>query len=213
MALHVLRSHALEQDETLSQVTARFAAQWGIATRILPMSDQPVATMIDTDEGMLEFQRYFVARRCEPVVRAITFAGAMQAEAAPGVVEAIEKAEAVLIAPSNPFLSVDPLLAIPAIRAALDRTSAPVVAVSPLIGGQAVKGPTAKLMAELGMVVDNDSIARHYGGLIDGMLIDSDDHCNAPHIAIARCPTLMRTVADKRRVAAAALALAVGLRA
>ncbi len=212
MALHVLRSHALAEGETLSAITARFAAQWGISIRVLPMSNEPVATMLDCDEGRLEFQRYFVARRCEPVVRAITFAGAAQASAAPGVVEAIERAEAVLIAPSNPFLSVDPLLAIPAIRSALKRTTAPVVAVSPLIAGQAIKGPTAKLMAELGMVVDNDSIARHYGDLIDGMLIDSGDDCIAAGVKIARCPTLMRTDEDKRRVAAAALALAVGLR-
>lgn len=211
LALHVLRSDALARSETLSQVTARFAARWGIAARILPMSDDPVATMLDTDEGRLEFQRYFVERRCVPAVTRIDFAGATDAVPAVGVAEAILAADAVLIAPSNPFLSVDPLLAVPAIRAALERTSAPIVAVSPLVGGQAVKGPTAKLMGELGVAVDNDAIARHYAGLIDGLLIDSGDDCAVAGLAIARCPTLMTSLDDKIRVARAALALAEGL--
>jgi LPPG:FO 2-phospho-L-lactate transferase len=213
MALHVWRSYLLAQGQSLSQVTASFAARWGIATRILPMSDQPVATMLETDRGRLEFQRYFVEQRCEPAVRSILFEGAAQAAPAPGVVDAILSADMVLIAPSNPFLSVDPLLAVPALRAALERTAAPIVAVSPLIGGKAVKGPTAKLMSDLNMTVDNDAIARHYAGLIDAMLIDSGDRCDAPDIAIAHCATLMTTLADKMRVAQAAIDLAGGLRA
>ncbi|MES2172322.1 MAG: 2-phospho-L-lactate transferase [Pseudomonadota bacterium] len=212
MALHVLRTHALAQGESLSQVTARFAARWNIPIRILPMSDQPVATMLDTDRGRLEFQRYFVEQRCEPAVRAIQFDGATQAEPAPGVVDAILSADMILIAPSNPFLSVDPLLAVPALRSALERTAAPIVAVSPLIGGKAVKGPTAKLMRDLDMAVDNDSIAHHYAGLIDAMLIDSGDRCDAPDIAIAHCATLMTTLSDRKRVAQAAIDLAAGLR-
>jgi LPPG:FO 2-phospho-L-lactate transferase len=213
MALHVWRSYLLAQGQSLSQVTASFAARWGIATRILPMSDQPVATMLETDRGRLEFQRYFVEQRCEPAVRSILFEGAAQAAPAPGVVDAILSADVVLIAPSNPFLSVDPLLAVPALRAALEQTAAPIIAVSPLIGGKAVKGPTAKLMSELNMAVDNDSIARHYAGLIDAMLIDSGDRCDAPDIAIAHCATLMTTLSDKMRVAQAAIDLAGGLRA
>ena len=208
LALHVLRSHALARGETLSQVTRHFARQWNIAANILPMSDDPVATVLETGEGRLEFQRYFVERRCAPVVAGIAFEGAASAAPAKGVEAAILEADAVLIAPSNPFLSVDPMLAVPGIRAALSRTAAPVVAVSPLVGGQAVKGPTAKLMGELGMAVDNDSIARHYGGLLDGLLIDSGDACTAADLAVARCPTLMTTLDDKVRVARAALALA-----
>lgn len=207
LALHVLRSHGLAAGETLSRITDRFARQWGIAARVLPMSDEPVATMLTTDVGLLEFQRYFVEHRCAPVVRGIAFAGADQARPAPGVEAAILDADAVLVAPSNPFLSVDPLLAIPGIRAALVRTSAPVVAVSPLVGGKAVKGPTAKLMAELGLAVDNDGIARHYAGIIDGLLIDEGDDCTAD-IAIGRSATLMHGLEDKIRVARAALALA-----
>ncbi|MDI1296048.1 MAG: 2-phospho-L-lactate transferase [bacterium] len=212
LALHVLRSHALTQGESLSQVTARFAARWGIGIRVLPMSDQPVATMLDSDRGRLEFQRYFVEQRCEPTISAILFDGAPQADPAPGVVDAILSADAVIVAPSNPFLSIDPLLAVTGLRSALEETRAPIVAVSPLIGGRAIKGPTAKLMAELKIPVDNDSIARHYAGLIDAMVIDSDDSCGIPGLAIARCATLMTTLADKIRVAQAALDLAAGLR-
>lgn len=212
LALHVLRSHALAQGQSLSQVTAWFAERWGIAAQILPMTEQPVATMLDTDQGWLEFQRYFVEQRCRPAVSRIIFEGAEQAEPAPGVVDAILSADAVFIAPSNPFLSVDPLLAVSGVRSALERTPAPVIAVSPLVGGRAVKGPTAKLMQELDIPVDNESIARHYAGLIDGMLIDSGDRCDVPDIMIADCATLMTTLDDKKRVAQAALDLATDLR-
>jgi len=212
LALHVLRSHALAQGQSLSQVTARFAERWGITARILPMTEQRVATMLDTDQGRFDFQRYFVERRCEPAVWRIIFEGAAHAEPSPGVVEAIQSAEAVLIAPSNPFLSIDPMLALPAIRSALERTSAAIVAISPLVGGKAVKGPTAKLMQELDMPVDNENIVRHYGGLIDGLLIDNGDRCDVPDIRIAHCATLMTTLEDRKRVAQAALDLAASLR-
>lgn len=208
MALHVLRTAALARGDTLSTVTAAFARRWGVEAKILPMTDDPVATMLDSELGELEFQRYFVELRCAPAVHAVRFAGAEQALPAPAVVDAIMTADTILIAPSNPFLSVDPLLAVPAIRTALAETLAPIIAVSPLVGGQAVKGPTAKLMGELGLPVDNDSIARHYAGLIDGLLIDSGDECIAPEIAIAHTPTLMTTLDDKARVARAALAFA-----
>ena len=212
LALHVARTHALTQGQSLSQITARFAAQWGIATRILPMSDQAVATILVTDQGRLEFQRYFVEQRCAPAVRHIMFEGATHAVPAPGVIEAIQSADAVLLAPSNPFLSIDPLLAVPGIGSAIKQTKAPVIAVSPLVGGTAVKGPTAKLMQELSMAVDNDSIARHYAGLIDAILIDNGDRCDAPDVVVGRCATLMTTLDDKIRVAQAALDLAISFR-
>jgi len=212
LALHVARTHALTQGQSLSQITARFAAQWGIATRILPMSDQALATILVTDQGRLEFQRYFVEQRCAPAVRHIMFEGATHAVPAPGVIEAIQSADAVLLAPSNPFLSIDPLLAVPGIGSAIKQTKAPVIAVSPLVGGTAVKGPTAKLMQELSMAVDNDSIARHYAGLIDAILIDNGDRCEAPDIVVGRCATLMTTPDDKIRVAQAALDLAISFR-
>jgi LPPG:FO 2-phospho-L-lactate transferase len=146
-----------------------------------------------------------------PAVRGVRFDGAEASAPAPGVVEAILAADAVLIAPSNPWLSVDPLLAIPGIRDSLTKTRASVVAVSPLIGGQAVKGPTAKLMGELGLAVNNDSIAAHYGDLLDGFLIDSGDACNVPGLTIDHTDTLMNTLDDKIRVAKAALTLAAQL--
>jgi LPPG:FO 2-phospho-L-lactate transferase len=207
LALHVARTARLAQGERLSSITSDFARAWGLDVRILPMSDQPVATWLDTDEGELEFQRYFVQRRCAPRVQAIQFRGAEQARAAAGVIEAIAGAEAILIAPSNPYLSIDPILAVAEISAALRATRAPIVAVSPLVGGKAVKGPTAKLMQELGVQVSNVAIAAHYSGIIGGLLIDEAD--DAPQgIAVRRERTLMQSLEDRLRVAAAALTLA-----
>ncbi len=208
LALHVLRSARLGAGESLSHITEDFARAWGIGARVLPMSDQIIATMLDTEDGVLEFQRYFVERQCAPKARRIWFEGAAQTAPAPGVVEAILAAEAVLIAPSNPYLSIDPILAVPGLRAALEVTRAPVVAVSPLIGGKAVKGPTAKLMTELGIATDNQSIAAHYGVLIDGLLIDTNDFAPASGCVIGREDILMRDDAGRARVAAAALRLA-----
>lgn len=210
LALHVLRSYLLAKGETLSAVTARFASAWGIGLSILPMSDDPVATHLTTNEGDLPFQRYFVERRCAPQVQAIRFDGAERAEAAAGVIEAITDpaTEAILIAPSNPWLSVDPILAVPAIRQALADAKAPIVAVSPIVGGQAVKGPTAKLMGELGLSVTNESIAAHYAGIIDALLVDERDDASGLTIPHAIADTLMKTLADRERVARAALALA-----
>jgi LPPG:FO 2-phospho-L-lactate transferase len=215
LALHVLRSERLAAGERLSAITAAFAEQWGIAASILPMSDDPVRTICDTDEGRLSFQRYFVARRAEPVMRALRFEGAAAATPAPGVLEALACADAIFIAPSNPFLSVDPILAVPGIADAL-RTARgrgrPVLAISPLVGGKAMKGPTAKLMDELGLARDNSAIAAHYGGLIDMLVIHEDD---APPSDLAHraTDTLMPTDAARLRVAADMLAFARDLRA
>ena len=207
LALHVQRSHLLAQGNTLSAITSAFARAWDIGVAILPMSNDPVATCLDTDVGMLEFQRYFVEARCAPTVSQIVFRGAEAATPAPGLLEAIGQADAILIAPSNPYLSVDPILAVPAIIEALRATTAPVVAVSPIIGGKAVKGPAAKLMAELGIPANNRSIAAHYEGIIDGLVIDGND--DAPgSVAVARTDTLMTTLDDRARVARIALDLA-----
>lgn len=207
VALHVLRTARLAGGEGLDHITADIARRFGIGATILPMSNDRVATRLDTDEGDLDFQHYFVARRCVPKVTRIRFDGAETAQPAPGVIAAIMDADAVLVAPSNPFLSVDPLLAVPGIRAALVATAAPVVAVSPIVGGKAVKGPTAKLMEELGIRLVNASIAAHYGDCIDGLVVDEGD--DAPKgLAIAWTDTLMHDDADKARVAQVALDLA-----
>ncbi len=214
LALHVLRSAALAKGHPLSAVTDSFARSWGIAAHVLPMSDDPVETELRTDEGVLPFQRYFVERRCEPAVRGIDFVGADAAAPAPGVAEAITDpaTRAILIAPSNPYLSIDPILAIPGIRAALDAATAPIVAVSPIIGGRAVKGPTAKLMGELGLAVTNRTIADHYTELIDGLLVDRSDEAEDLPVATASTDTLMLEMDDKVRVAQAALDLAEAVR-
>jgi len=208
LALHVLRTARLAAGDTLSAITRDFAQAWGIEAAVLPMSDQPVATVLDTDAGTLAFQNYFVERRCAPAVSRITFDGAAEALPAPGVADAILEADAVIIAPSNPFLSIDPILAVPGIASALKATAAPVVAVSPIVAGQAVKGPTAKLMGELGLAVTNAEIARHYGTRIGGLLIHEGDDAPPNAIAVDCADTMMRTLADKERVARAALRLA-----
>lgn len=211
LALHLWRSARLAAGATLSDVTAEAARAWGIAPAILPMSDDPVATWLDTEQGPLAFQHYFVEHQCRPAVYAIRFEGAAEAQSAPGVIAAIMDADAVLIAPSNPWLSVDPLLAVPGIAKALRETNAPVVVVSPLVGGKAVKGPTSKLMAELGLAPDNAAIAAHYGSVIDAMLHDVSD-APPPGLRARAAATLMTTLADKVRVAEAALDLAASLR-
>ena len=214
LALHVLRTQRLRQGEALSAIIAGFATHWGIAARILPMSDDPVATRVLTDAGEIEFQHYFVRQRCAPQVRSIRFAGAHSAQAAPGVVEALcdEQARAILIAPSNPFLSIDPILAVPAIRQALLQTRVPVIAVSPVVAGDAVKGPTAKIMRELGLEVSARAVSRHYGDIIDGMLIDMRDPPTSLDLPHTRADTLMKTLEDRIRVARAALDLADAVR-
>ena len=209
LALHVMRLAG----GTLSQTTARAAAAWDVQVRVLPMSDDRVATMIETDVGLLPFQRYFVEHFCAPIVRSIFFDGAQHSAPAPGVLQAIEQADAVVIAPSNPWLSIDPILAVPGIEAALRRTAAPVVAVSPIIAGKAVKGPTAKLMAELGLPVANAAIVAHYGDLLQGLVIDSgDDQGVDLGVRTARTDTLMTSLDDRARVARAALDLARSIR-
>jgi LPPG:FO 2-phospho-L-lactate transferase len=210
LALHVLRTARLAGGAALSLITRDFARAWSLRVSLLPMSDDPVSTHLSTNEGDLPFQRYFVERRCAPIVKAIRFEGAAAAQAAPQVVEAIQGADtrAVLIAPSNPFLSIDPILAVPGIRAALRNATAPVVAVAPIVGGKAVKGPTAKLMVELGIPVTPRAIADHYRGILDGLLVDERDGPESVGIPTAFADTLMVSLEDRVRVASAALALA-----
>lgn len=208
LALHVLRTARLAAGDPLSTITADIARAWGISMRILPATDYGVATVLETAEGVLEFQRYFVERRCAPVVNAIRFEGAEEASSAPGVVDAIAQADAIIIAPSNPYLSVDPILSIPDLRAALMQARAPIVAVSPLISGRAIKGPTAKLMTELDVPVSVGAIAAHYAGLIDALLIDTSEIDNPDGILIGRADILMRDNEGRAQVAREALALA-----
>jgi LPPG:FO 2-phospho-L-lactate transferase len=205
LAMHALRTGWLRAGKSLTEFAALAARQFGISAQILPMTDAAVRTIVETDEGELPFQHYFVRRRCEPAVRGIRFAGAKDAQPASGLVELIgsQNLRAVVICPSNPYLSVDPILAIPGIRQALATSTAPVVAVSPIVGGQAVKGPTVKIMAELGITATTQAIAAHYRGLIDGFIIDeSDAHERAQldtPVLVTR--TMMTSVSDRERLA------------
>lgn len=212
LAVHIERTRRLRAGETLTAITAHFARQLNVASRIVPMTDLPVRTAVHTSIGVLPFQEYFVRHRCAPAVTGVSFTGAAGARMNPALDEVLAEPNlaAVVICPSNPYLSIDPILAVPGMREALRAAAAPVVAVSPLIGGQAVKGPTAKIMAELGIAINSASIAAHYRGLIDGLIVDTADagDRNAIDVPVECCDTLMRTIADKRRVAAAALALA-----
>ena len=205
LAMHVLRTNWLRAGKSLTEFAAHAARQLGISAQILPMTDDAVRTIVATAEGDLPFQRYFVERRCEPAVRGIGFDGAKAAQPASGLVDLIgnQNLRAVVICPSNPYLSVDPILAIPGIRSALANAPAPVVAVSPIIGGQAVKGPTAKIMAELGVAVTTQTIAAHYRGLIDGLVIDESDANDRAQIdvPILATRTMMKDIEDRERLA------------
>ena len=216
LATHIERTRRRRAGETLSEVTSAMSRALGIASAIVPMSDERVRTFVETDQGVLAFQEYFVRRRCEPRVRGLRFDGAASARPAAGVIEALSnpKLQAIVICPSNPYVSIDPILAVPGLRHALENRRAPLVAVSPIVGGKAIKGPAAKMMAELGADVSALGIAKHYRGLIDGLVIDDADLAHAPDIVrLGILPhvtdTIMSELAKKRHLAAEALALAV----
>jgi LPPG:FO 2-phospho-L-lactate transferase len=205
LALHVERTWRLDQGATLSEVTAHLCRALGSAVRVLPMSEDPVRTRVLTVEGWLDFQEYFVRRQCQPAVRDFAFAGAETARAQPDALAALERPDlrAIIICPSNPFVSVAPILAVPGIRSAIGRAAAPVIAVTPIIGGKAIKGPAAKMMTELGLEVSAAAVAHRYADLIDGFVIDQIDA--APLSAAATrffsAPTLMSTAEDRLRLA------------
>ncbi|MCH8154172.1 MAG: 2-phospho-L-lactate transferase [Proteobacteria bacterium] len=215
LALHVERTRRLGAGESLSEVCAAFARRFGLDARILPMTDDPLRTVVHTPDGPLPFQHYFVRERCEPRVTGVTFAGAEAARPNPEILRALADPAlaAVVICPSNPYLSVDPILAVPGMRIALGACPAPVVAVSPVVGGRAVKGPTAKIMAELGVPVTNAAIAAHYEGLIDGLVLDRADRAEAAELAVPALvtETVMTSLEDRIALAAAALGFAAEL--
>jgi len=212
LAVHVERARRLRLGEPLSAVTAGIAGSLGISSRILPMTDDPVRTRVMTPDGPMDFQRYFVEAQCAPKVTGFHFAGAEDAQPHADVLAALHDQDlrAVIICPSNPYISVDPMLAMPRLRAAIAACAAPVIAVSPVIGKQAVKGPTAKMMAELGHAVDAVTVAEHYRDLIDGFVIDTVDASAATEIDVPIMvrPILMRSLSDREQLAAAALEFA-----
>ena len=215
LGMHLARSWRLRAGDTLSLVTARLTGELGIAHAVVPMTDAAVRTEIESDTGWLDFQRYFVAEQCRPVARAIRFAGTPGAAPSPGLAAALARDDlaAVILCPSNPYLSVDPILAVDGVRAALAGLSVPVVAVSPLVGGKAIKGPLAKLLGELGKPCDNGTIARHYAGLVGHLIIDEGDAIDAEGlrklgVSVTFTGTVMCDAADRMRLARVALSAA-----
>jgi LPPG:FO 2-phospho-L-lactate transferase len=205
LATHVERTRRLGTGESLSEITDDFRRRLGVSVRLLPMSNDRVRTRLRTAEGWLDFQDYFVRQRCTPVVREIAFAGADVARPQPDFLAALADANlrAVVICPSNPFISIDPILGLPGVREALRACDAPVIAVSPIIGGKAVKGPTAKMMAELGLPVDAAAIARYYGDILDLFVADEADANEVADLGVpvrvAR--TLMSSLEDREALA------------
>ena len=173
LALNLERTRRLQEGETLTKITRDFCRNWNIDVEVLPMSDQPVPTIVHTEDGDLSFQDYFVKKEWKPKVRGFTFKNVDKALPANGVIQAIQDADLIVICPSNPLVSIDPILAVPGIRDELDKKV--VLAVSPLIGGKAVKGPAAKMYRELGLDPTAAIVAEHYGNLLTGFIMDSED--------------------------------------
>ena len=217
LATHLFRTTALARGESLTKVTQRQSKALGVEVRVRPMSDDRVRTVIHTPQGKLAFQEYLVRDRARSEVHKITYAGIRKARPAPGILRAISQAKVILIAPSNPFVSIGPILALPGVRKALRRSPAPVIGVSPLIGGRTVKGPADRMMRGLGFEATPQGLTDIYGGLLDGLLLDQQDqqHQSAltrSGIAAECLPILMNTAAKSRQVARAALALGANLR-
>jgi LPPG:FO 2-phospho-L-lactate transferase len=216
LALHVERTRRLRAGETLSAVTADLCRRMGVANAVVPMTDDPVRTRLLTDLGWLDFQEYFVRRRCEPVVSQLQFQGAGAAKPHPAFVGTLAdpSLEAVVICPSNPFISVEPILAIPGVREALMACKAPIIAVSPIIAGRAVKGPTAKMMTELGFDPSAGTVAQRYADLLDGYVIDHADMSEVVSIGarVTLAQTLMTTLEDREALARIVVEAAATLR-
>jgi len=207
LALHTLRSEMLRNGATLTQATAHITTQLGIEHRIYPMSDQPVRTTVNTVEGPLAFQHYFVRDRCRPSVTGFEFVGIADAQLNPKLEGLLDSLDAIIICPSNPFVSVDPLLKIPGVRQALKASPAPVIAVSPIVGGKAIKGPTAKMMRELNVPATAAEVAGHYGDLLDGFVLDEQDAAlhNTLAIPTVVAQTVMVSLQDRIDLAQATL--------
>jgi LPPG:FO 2-phospho-L-lactate transferase len=207
LAVHLERTRRLAEGEVLSRITSSFCKKWGITANILPMSDMPIPTIVRTSQGDLPFQDYFVKLACSPEVTDFIFQGADESVPAPGVIQAIIEADLVLICPSNPWVSINPILALPEIRMALQDKV--VLAVSPIIGGKAVKGPAAKMFKELGIKPSAAAVAEHYRGLLSGFILDNADQgleeslsgSGSEELKVLVTNTWMKTRQDRVRLA------------
>jgi LPPG:FO 2-phospho-L-lactate transferase len=201
LATHLERTRRMHEGQVLSQITQTFCQAWGVLHKVIPMSNQPVRTMVDTDKGELAFQEYFVHQNCEPKVKGFRFVGIESAQPAPGILEAIEKSDAVVLCPSNPWVSIDPILTLSGFRTILSGKT--VLAVSPIIGGRTVKGPAAKMFTDLGIRPSALAVAHHYADLLSGFVIDSFDSGLVKDflIPITITNTLMNTKDERSRLA------------
>ena len=217
LGIHLARRALLDQGRTLTEATALITSQLGLAHNIVPMSDAAVRTMIDTDHGEISFQHYFVREQCKPAVRGIRFDGADDATLSPGFEQALEDPglAAILICPSNPFVSVNPILALPGTGDRLRQHKAPVVAVSPIVANKAIKGPAAKMMNELGLESTALGIYQHYGDLLDGFVLDAQDRSLIDEVREPRhvhcCNTVMESLDDRIALARECLQFAASL--
>jgi LPPG:FO 2-phospho-L-lactate transferase len=213
LAVHIERTRRLAMGESLSRITRDFCGRYGITARVVPMSDDPVRTRLRTSTGWIDFQDYFVRQRCAPKITAVSYEGAASAMAHPEVLEALAdpRLRAVVICPSNPFLSIEPILAVRGMREALRAGVAPVVAVAPIVGGQAIKGPTAKMMMELAVPTSATAVAERYADIIDGYIVDHADAEAKVAFPLTVTHTVMRTLQDREALARAALAAADAL--
>lgn len=210
LALHVRRRELLQEGKTLTEATAHVAKAWGVDFPILPMSDDPIRTIVHTPDGPLKFQHYFVRDRCEPSVTGFAFDGIDSARLNPRI--DFDDLDAIVIAPSNPFVSVDPVLDVPGMREAMKASGAPIIAVSPIVKGQAIKGPTAKMMQELAIPATTASVAAHYQDLVDTFVIDELDAASAGDVEALGMrahvtQTVMKSLDDKVDLARFVLAL------
>lgn len=206
LATHIERTRRLKEGQTLTQITQDFCEAWGIKHIVLPMSDSPVRTMVDTNEGELAFQEYFVHRRCEPRVKGFRFDGVEVAEASIPVKEAVDSAEVIIICPSNPWVSIDPIIKTLTPTLSLKRRGRFIVAVSPIIGGKAIKGPAAKMFNELGIEPSALAVAKHYRNILDGFVLDTvdsnlEDEIKKLNMKTLTTNTLMKDLADRTRLA------------
>ncbi|MCS7059536.1 MAG: 2-phospho-L-lactate transferase [Anaerolineae bacterium] len=217
LATHLLRSEMLADGQPLSAVTRELCRRLGVAPRVTPMSDDRVRTVVETEVGLLPFQEYFVKHHWQPAVQAILFEGSEEAEPAPGMLRALETADTIVICPSNPYLSIDPILSLRGVRDVLLNATAPIIAVTPIIAGEAVKGPAAKLMRELGKEPSAVEVARHYADFVNGFVLDERDvaladQIKAMGIGVFVADTLMKSVDDRAHLACDVVSFADRLR-
>jgi LPPG:FO 2-phospho-L-lactate transferase len=217
LATHLLRTEMMNEGATLSEVTRELAKRLKVETTIMPMSDDRVHTLVDTDQGPLPFQEYFVKHGWQPVVRALIYEGASEADPSPSMLRKIETADTIIICPSNPYLSIDPILALHGVHDVLLNATAPIIAVTPIVAGQALKGPAAKLMKELGIEPSAVAVARHYAEFINGFVLDERDAGLRPQIeamgmGVLVTDTIMNNADDRTRLACEVFTFADQLR-